>query len=379
MYRIDAEANRITPLEVKRFSELKFFERFHLQEWLENAPDAFGEELLIVQKEFDGFDDTRERLDLLALDKDGNLVVIENKLDDSGRDVVWQAMKYASYCANLSRAQVVDIYQRYLNQHRGSNDSEPANAEDKLCDFLGVEDLKEASINRTRSQRLIFVAARFRKEVTNVVLWLSQFEIACQCFKVTPYASGNDLFLNVEQIIPTPESREFMVGMAVKEAEEKTASDEIRQSHRLRLKFWEQALDQLRKGECRLYDNISPAKDHWLASATGISSVTYNMIFGKKEVRVELSFQRSNAEENRFLFDELESQKAEIEKTFGHQLIWLALPERKACRIQYAKAVDGYDAQNWPSMIDWLTKQIMRLQAAVKEPLQRAGENLKAR
>jgi hypothetical protein len=28
-----------------------------------------GEELLIIQKEFDGFEDTNERLDLLALDK----------------------------------------------------------------------------------------------------------------------------------------------------------------------------------------------------------------------------------------------------------------------------------------------------------------------
>lgn len=112
MYRIDAEANRILPLEVKRFSE-----RFHLQGWLENAPDAFGEELLIIQKEFDSFDDTPERLDLLALNKDGNLVIIENKLDDSGRDVVWQALKYASYCANLSRAQVIDIYKRLSNRH----------------------------------------------------------------------------------------------------------------------------------------------------------------------------------------------------------------------------------------------------------------------
>lgn len=43
------------------------------------------EELLIIQKEFDGFEDTRERLDLLALDKEGRLVLIENKLDDTGR------------------------------------------------------------------------------------------------------------------------------------------------------------------------------------------------------------------------------------------------------------------------------------------------------
>ena len=56
-------------------------------------PDALGEELLIIQKEFDGFADTRERLDLLALDKNGQLVIIENKLDDTGRDVVWQAVQ----------------------------------------------------------------------------------------------------------------------------------------------------------------------------------------------------------------------------------------------------------------------------------------------
>ncbi|MCV5555259.1 hypothetical protein OFN13_29650, partial [Escherichia coli] len=90
----------MSPVRTKKFSELGFTERKHLQEWLAHEPSALGEELLIIQKEFDGFDDTRERLDLLALDKDGNLVIIENKLDDSGRDVVWQALKYASYCAS---------------------------------------------------------------------------------------------------------------------------------------------------------------------------------------------------------------------------------------------------------------------------------------
>lgn len=56
--------------------------------------------------------DTRECLDLLALDKDGNLVIIENKLDDSGRDVVKQVIKYASYCTSLTKRKIVDIYQQ---------------------------------------------------------------------------------------------------------------------------------------------------------------------------------------------------------------------------------------------------------------------------
>ena len=90
MFQVIRSTNRLVQLEERRFSDLKLREREHLQEWVAHTPEALGEELLIIQKEFDGFADTRERLDLLALDKEGHLVVIENKLDDSGRDVVWQ-------------------------------------------------------------------------------------------------------------------------------------------------------------------------------------------------------------------------------------------------------------------------------------------------
>ena len=86
---------------------------------------------MIIQKEFDDFDDTRERLDLLALDKDGNLVIIENKLDDTGRDVMWQALKYASYCSSLTKNQIIEIYSNYLTRYCGGGD-----ARELLSDFL---------------------------------------------------------------------------------------------------------------------------------------------------------------------------------------------------------------------------------------------------
>ena len=167
MYKIDTSSNRISRLEVKRFTELGFTERNHLQEWLANEPEALGEELLIIQKEFDGFDDTRERLDLLALDKDGCLVVIENKLDDTGRDVVWQALKYASYCSSLTKLQIVEIYQAYLNRYCSGGDAKAL-----ICDFLDMPDLGEVVLNPGNRQRLMFVAANFRKEVTSTALWL---------------------------------------------------------------------------------------------------------------------------------------------------------------------------------------------------------------
>ena len=115
MFLIDSKTNRIQKINEKSFTELGFKERENLQEWIANNSTALGEELLFIQKEFDGFNDTKERLDLLALDKEGNIVVIENKLDDTGRDVTWQVLKYASYCASLSKQQIKEIYQNYLD------------------------------------------------------------------------------------------------------------------------------------------------------------------------------------------------------------------------------------------------------------------------
>jgi RecB family endonuclease NucS len=121
MYRIDRTANRIEPLTVRAFKDLKFEERRHLQEWIAHEPTVLGEDLLIIQKEFNGFSDTGERLDLLALDRQGSLVIIENKLDDAGKDVTWQALKYASYCSTMSTEQIRIVFQQYLDKNGGGS------------------------------------------------------------------------------------------------------------------------------------------------------------------------------------------------------------------------------------------------------------------
>ncbi|WP_216690522.1 hypothetical protein [Hymenobacter siberiensis] len=115
MYLVDRTQKKMAVIEPVTFSSQGISERADLQEWLVANPISLGEPLLIIQKEFDGFDGTYERLDLLALDKEFNLVVIENKLDDSGRDVTWQALKYASYYASLSTQDIVRLYQSYLD------------------------------------------------------------------------------------------------------------------------------------------------------------------------------------------------------------------------------------------------------------------------
>ncbi|WP_136526571.1 DUF4268 domain-containing protein [Geomonas ferrireducens] len=372
MYQIDKSLNRIKPLTVKKFSDLGFTERGHLQEWLANESMALGEELLIIQKEFDGFDDTNERLDLLALDKDGNLVVIENKLDDSGRDVVWQALKYASYCSTLKKNQIVEIFQKYLAKTGGDGDAQAL-----ICEFLEVPDLAEVVLNSGNQQRIMFVAAQFRKEVTSTVLWLLSHNIQLQCFKATPYGMGDNLFLKLEQIIPTPEATEFMIGINEKEAAEKTAEFELKSRHKIRLAFWQQALDALKASSTDLYNNISPSKDHWIYAGSGMSGCPFDLIFGSKFIRVELVIARTNKVENKFIFDYLVSKKSQIEEAFGDALSWDRLDDKKSSSIRFGHDVDGFNRDNWPGMVNWMVEHIIKLEAALKKPLADAVKALK--
>lgn len=380
MFTLDQAKNRIFPVKSKSFSELGFTERKHLQEWLAHQPSALGEELLIIQKEFDGFDDTRERLDLLALDKDGNLVIIENKLDDSGRDVVWQAIKYASYCASLTKLQIVEIFQRYLNQgnHTMNAEGERLEASAQICDFLDVPDMDEVNLNLGNSQRIIMVAAHFRKEVTSTALWLIGQGINIQCFKVTPYALAGQCLINIDQIIPTPESKELMIGISAKEAEEKNTEAVRKTRHIVRLEYWEKLLETFQKSSCRLYDNINPTKDHWLGAGSGVSACPYSLILNQKELRVELWLGRSVAFENAFIFEELLRNKDQIDRDFGTPLEWLSLEGKKSCRIQYSCQVDGFNKENWDDWIAWHLEHMTRLEKALKPYLLKAADALKS-
>ncbi|MCX6956067.1 MAG: DUF4268 domain-containing protein [Verrucomicrobia bacterium] len=359
MFRIDRSTNTISKLKSVKFADLGFKEREHLQEWLASQPDALGEELLIVQKEFSGFDDTRERLDLLALDKNGGLVIIENKLDDSGRDVVWQSLKYASYCSTLSKTSIATIYQQYLDQH-GMH----GNAQERICEFLEQEDFGEVKLNSGIEQRIIMVAAQFRKEVTSTVLWLLKHDVKVQCFKATPFQHEDSMFLNLEQVIPLAEAEDLMIGITEKEKEEHTTERGQASRHSIRTEFWHKMLEALEKADVDLYENISPSRDHWLSAGSGLAGVHYNLIFSKSGVRVEFVMARGTKEKNKAMFDHLLGKKERLEKLFGASLDWRQMTGNKASIISFGKEFEGYDRNNWTEMISWLTEHIRRMEAA---------------
>jgi hypothetical protein len=365
MYLVNRDKKLLEPIAKAAFRDVGMRERKDLQEWIVHNPEVFGEDLLVIQKEFSGFADTKERLDVLALDKQGNIVIIENKLDDSGRDVVWQVLKYAPYCASLTNVQIKEIFRGYL---RATGRKE--NADEVLSDFLEDTDF-DSKLNSGNTQRIFMVSGDFRKEVTSTVLWLSKYGLRIHCFKASVYALKDQLLFNLEQIIPVKDVGDYEIRMADKNLAEVSTQEEVRNRHTKRLEFWSQFLKHLNT-KTQIAANVAPSRDSWVGFGLGMSGVNLNAVISQKYVRSEIYINRGEQAENKRVFDLLTQRKAEIEKEFGDPLTWERMDDKVTSRIKWQRDdVDAFDPADWEEINGFLSDAIIRMERAFRPEVRR--------
>lgn len=208
LFRINPGNKESERIEEVDFARLGFQERRDIQEWVAANPAILGDDLLIIGKEFSGFDRTNERLDLLAVDASGKLVIIELKRDDSGANVHWQAIKYASY---LNRASADDIV-RMLTTYEKITETE---AQEKLLEHLDSGGLEALN----NDQRIILTSHRFAPEVTSAALWLNEKALGedlITCVQLTPHRDSEtkSLYIQANTIIPVPGIEDYIIGIA---------------------------------------------------------------------------------------------------------------------------------------------------------------------
>ena len=107
MWRIDGDEPR--PLTTSILPAEK-----DLHEFLKRDPSLLGERLLVIGSEVTT--PFGPRLDLLAIDADGNLNLLELKRDKTPREVVAQVLDYGSWVSTLSRDDIIDIATKHLDQ-----------------------------------------------------------------------------------------------------------------------------------------------------------------------------------------------------------------------------------------------------------------------
>lgn len=203
-----------TLIDPASFQRLQAKEVQDIERWLKQAPGVMGEELKVVASQFSGFDKTRDRPDLLALDRAGKLVVVEIKRDDSGTGQDLQALRYAAYVSTFTAEQVVGLYRSYESEEHGRSLT-AAEARKELEDFVSAESLD--ALDEDEQPRIVLVAGRFQVGVTNTALWMTRnFGLDISCVQLTPYQLNGEIVLASSILIPLPEAADFEVRLQEK-------------------------------------------------------------------------------------------------------------------------------------------------------------------
>lgn len=195
------------------FAHLAIKEREDLQRILRDHISVLGDELLVISEEFGSWEDARRRIDLLALDSHGQLVVIELKRTESGGHMDLQALRYAAMVSAMTFDQVTEAYEAY--RARRGDVTVAGDAAIRLREFLDAAD-EEPEISTI--PRIVLVAQDFSREITTTVLWLNRFEgMDIRCVRLVPYVLGGQKYLDIEQVIPLPEAADYQIGIRRKE------------------------------------------------------------------------------------------------------------------------------------------------------------------
>lgn len=212
--------NKIVELTQTTFASERIDEARDLQKFIINSIDTIEKELLVISSEFGNWEDSKRRIDILCIDKEANLVVVELKRTEDGGHMELQSIRYAAMVANMTFENAVEAYEYYIKKNNIKID----NASQSLLDFLEWDEIIEEEF--ALEVRIILVAANFSKEITTSVLWLIDRGVDIKCIKLKPQKDGNQLYIDIQQIIPLPEAEDYQVKIREKAAEQRQSRKE---------------------------------------------------------------------------------------------------------------------------------------------------------
>jgi hypothetical protein len=150
--------NKLTPIDTTLAKEGRQ-ETYDLEPWIESNPEIVGADIMIIGKQVPT---SSGRIDLLGIDRSGNTVIIELKRNLLSRDVLAQAIDYASSVAEWTVDRLSEIY----------SDKKIGDFEDAFNETFGI-DLEKVDINFNSTQRIIIIGFSIDSSLERMIEWLS--------------------------------------------------------------------------------------------------------------------------------------------------------------------------------------------------------------
>jgi len=151
-----------------------------LQEWVESDISLISKELIFIGSKV--ITDHSKEIDILAIDTEGDLVIIELKRDKTPREVVAQALDYAAYCSMLKEEDINKILQN-------------RNCTETIEDLFISKNLPYEDIEINENQKIIIVGTSIDVITERIVRYLSSKTVQINAVTFTYHKLGNDGYL----------------------------------------------------------------------------------------------------------------------------------------------------------------------------------------
>ena len=173
-------------------------ERADIQRLLRAQIDVIGDDLYVLAEEFGDWEDSKRRIDLLAIDADANLVVIELKRTQDGGHMELQAIRYASMISAMTFDRAVAIHGEFLARIGPPREE----AQSRLLEFLGWDGPDEGTF--AEDVRIILVSQDFGKELTTAVRGSRERDIDIRCVRLRRTGEGRTMVTAADHPLPRP-------------------------------------------------------------------------------------------------------------------------------------------------------------------------------
>jgi hypothetical protein len=151
-----------------------------LENWLESNPDGIVEDskLLMIGRQV--ATNLGSVIDLLALDRQGDVVVLELKRDRTPRETLAQALEYASFVEALDWEQLEDILRSYIND-------ESINLAEYHRQYFELSADEAVSFNK--DQRIVIVGQIITDEIRQTSTFLRKKGLRVSCVEFSLFES----------------------------------------------------------------------------------------------------------------------------------------------------------------------------------------------
>lgn len=211
----------------------------------------------------------------------------------------------------------------------------------------------------TKAQTIVWIATQFREEHREAIRWLNDVAGENARFfgiEVSVVQIGSSLPAPLFRLRAEPNEWGALVAHQSGELTDREAAYRD---------FWAVFLTALQDQHPSWSNARKPGKASWLAMPSGYPGCKWTVSFGgNKRLVSELYIDIGDLETNMDIFKKFLAQRETIEASFGRELSWEDLPDRRACRIAFYGDGHVTERARHGEFTQWMLKTQDEMRAA---------------